>query len=261
MMSVQHSIMEGYLRSSPSKFMDAAGGWAENCDRILGLGQHGAGLGREIARLKGDAETAKKCGAVSDAFGAANSALGALRVIFPLERLVTGKMFWERNPDGTWLRARVENGEFVKRADGKYVTDNQYGVTPHRDFIDIIMDILSLVARTLSPINWLHGQGVYDLGKHSKAMSDTTMGIWGTVITLDIVQTVRAMKNDHDNNGYRERMKKRIADTVCNVLDLVALPFDFGYGMNSSPGLAIAGATLNIVSKGGYLVKEALYYS
>ncbi len=242
--------------------MNDAGAWSENVDRILGLGQHGAGLGREIARLRGNTLAAEKCDAISDAFGAADGALGALRVIFPLERLVTGKMFWEQNPDGTWVRAKIENGQFVKKPDGKYVTDNLNGATPRRDFIDIIIDILALAARVLSPINWLHGRGAYDLGKHSKRMGDATMGIWATVISLDTIQTIRKMANDSDFDGhYRERNRKRIADTVCNVLDLAALPFDFGYGMSSTPGLAIAGTVLNIISKGSYLVKEAMYYS
>ncbi|MCC5831621.1 MAG: hypothetical protein JJU12_01065 [Chlamydiales bacterium] len=241
-MSNHRSILEGYLTSGPSQLMDHSAKFAEYFDKGLGLGQHVTGLGREIALLRGDGDSAKRFDSVSGAFGMAGGTLCAGRLIFPLESLLSGKMFWERNNDGNWVRD--VNGGFKRRG-----------------FISITMEILSLGARILSPINWLHGMGVYDLGKHSKRMSDATLGIWGAVITLDIVENVCAMKDDSaDSSGYSERTKKRIADTVCDLLDLAALPFDFGYGMTSTPELAIVGATLNIIAKGGYLIKEALYY-
>ncbi|MCH9627749.1 MAG: hypothetical protein S4CHLAM2_13920 [Chlamydiales bacterium] len=271
-MAITRAHMNAYFKSGSSRCFDQGGNYAEMTDRTFGLLQHGAGLGREIALLRGDTTSADTCGRISDVFGGAASALGFARTVFPAERLVTGKMFWQRtDTDGTWKKVRVNaDGTLAKDRNG-YIealpTDQSR--TPFRDPISISMEVLSLAARVLSAVNFLHVHGAYDLGEtHSKNISHATMGIWAAVIGLDMVQNVRELAKEQSTNTLRltpqekaERrfkQKKLVASTVCDGIDLVALPFDFGL-LPFSPELRIVATIILVGAKGSYMVREATY--
>ncbi|MFC2049457.1 hypothetical protein ACFLR2_02140, partial [Chlamydiota bacterium] len=129
---------------------------------------------------------------------------------------------------------------------GKYVV---------RDWMDIAMDVLVLIVRLIAPVRALHNFKVVDLGHHSKRLSGATMGLWGAVLTLNLVQASRDLATEEDS----EVIFKRTWDGIQAFVDLAALPFDFGFGAGH-PVLAITGAALNIASAGSLLVKDALYY-
>lgn len=237
-MTVTRAHMNAYFKSGPSRYFDRADKYIELTDRTFGLAQQGAGLGREIALLSGNKASAETCDRVSGAFGDACFALSATRVVFPVERLVTGKMFWERKEDdGTW------------KADDR-------GVVPLRDPVSILIEILALSGRVLTAVNWLQAHGAYDMGKgHSKNITHATMAIWAAVIGLDMVQNIRELAKDDLDRG---RVKKLAIDTACDGIDLVSLPFDFGY-LSFTPELRIAGAAICIIAKGVFIIKELAY--
>ncbi len=222
------SIARSYSGSAPSHFFSDAGAWAETADRTIGLCYHSAFLGAQMAE---DTATQAQCRSIANVFGEMAGTWAALRVVLPIESLVSGKMFYN-----------FEKNEF-------------------RNLEDFAMGILGLVARVFSCMTWLHNHDVCDLGNHTKAISDTSMGIWGAVIALDIISNGRELYTLHTKEELTPEVKSEktlncILNIVCDAIDLAALPYDFGYGMNGPPELAIVGAILNIVSKGGYLVKE-----
>lgn len=240
MATIKYTSMENlYFTSNGSEFFDKAGDWGENFDHILGIGQHTSFFFAKALELQNDTVGAKKCHDVSNAFGAADSALGVVRVIPALEKFTTGKAFWKREDDGTWVRDK----------EGNYI---------RRDFIDIVIDTLCVAGRILSPIYWFHRNCVYDLGMHADRMSNAMLGIWGAVISLSIVQDVRKI-NQEFVDGNMEKMRESIANLVCDILSLIALPFDFGYGMSGHPALALTGAAFNMAAKGGCLIVKEYY--
>ena len=228
---------ESYLSSSTNQYIRDGNAWFSRVeDGVLRFSSHSAGLGREIAQLRGDSATAQKLGAIASGMDAGRAMVGSTRFIFPVHNLVTGQMFWQTNNEG-W--ARDQNGQYITR-----------------DWMDIAMDILALFARLITPIRLLHHFKVYDLGHHaSRGLSGASMGLWGSVLAINMVQVTRDLVTETDT----QVIHKRAWDGIQSGIDFIALPFDFGLGANH-PALAITGAVLNIASAGSMLAKDILCY-
>ncbi len=230
---------ESYLSPNTNHFMQQGDAWCDKLgEGIFKFGAHTAGLGREIAHLRGDTGTAGKLNSLASGFDAGRSAISAIRVIFPIHKLFSGKMFWAAKK-----KKESEAGPEA-HANVKYVV---------RDWMDITMDILVLAARILSPIQALHRLKVIDLGHHAKRMFGASMGLWGAVVAMNMVQVTRDLVKETDV----KLIKKRAWDGIQSGIDLIALPFDFGLGA-SHPALAITGAAINMIAAGGMLAREAL---
>lgn len=233
---------ETYLSSNTNTFIRQGDIWSSRLgEGVFKLGAHTAGLGREIAHLRGDTGTADKLNDLANGFGAGRTAISSIRVIFPLHKLFTGQMFW-----ATKEKRKGEAGPEVQgwqRVDGQYVM---------RSWEDIVMDILVLCARILSPIQSLHKLKVIDLGPHAKGMKGASMGLWGVVVARGLVQATRDLVKETDVR----LVKKRAWDGIQSGIDLIALPFDFGLGA-SHPALAITGAAINMLAAGTMLAREA----
>lgn len=254
--SVEMTLMESYFTSSPGNFFESAGGWAENISRALGIGANCARLGQEISLLQNNTVAAGKWGSVADSFDAAEGTNNIIRVIYPIERLLTGKMFWKRNDDGTWFRVTEES---------ETTTGLPRGAKVRRDFIEVLQDIIVLAARILSPISWLHSKSVYDLGKHADRMNHAITGLWGACITLGIIEKGLAIYGDTDENDTEDdtlakRTKIHAANIACETLDLASLISGSGI-FNANPTLRFVQIGLNLVSNGSYLIKEMALYS
>ncbi len=247
---------QSYLKSGAGRCISDADDWAERGNRILDLSRHCTEFGGLFARLSGNTVAADQCDNVVKTLGIADGVLGAGRVIIPIEKLLTGKMFWETDEDGTWKRVQHEEAGNVSRDSNGSPILQENGAVLRRSFISITQDILGLAARILSFANWLHGLKVYDLKEHSRRMSDAVMGLWITVIALNILQNISKMTHKQDND---DKIKLGL-ETACNVVDIAALPFDFGYGMKGHPALAITGLAIRTLSSALFLAKEAAYY-
>jgi hypothetical protein len=274
------SVFDSYLSGSGNHFMQEGNKWFNRFDDgFFKIGGHGFGLGREVASLLGSSETAEKLDAVANSFLAGRSVVSSTRFIFQVHQVVTGQAFWAVSPDMRgWRKVLHENGYPVtipreeklngiwknegkfwskgdfKSVDGKYI-DSPTGDYVLRDWMDIVMDVLVLVGRFLAPVRWLHTFKLYDLGKHATGFTSATMAVWGAVLTLNIVQTVRDLVEELDPG----KIQSRIWDLFQGTLDLIALPFDFGLGAQH-PALAIIGAVLNLISAASLLAKDVVRF-
>jgi len=250
-------------------------------DGVFRFLQHGAGLGQHISLATGNIGNANKCESLSNASGNTRSAIGAVRFVASVHDLATNPTFREKGPDG-FRKVAYENGQplviprnelgaiWTKQDaghwqhaltgevshDGKYIEDAAAGQYVRKGWMDIAMQVLAFAARIISPIRWLHTLGAYNLGQHAKNLGGAVMGIWATVLSLNLIQSIKGLVEEVDVSAIR----RKIADLVVAFFDLVSLPFDFGVGA-SHPGLAITGAVLNIVSAGAFLFHEAVYYN
>lgn len=231
--SAQPSCFNRYL-SGPGSYVSDLSKWAGKVNRLLGLIFHSTDLGLKISTQQGDTRSAENCASVANSIGEGQGALNFARIIFSIEKLCTGKMFWEHKPED--------------------------GTSKWRDFLDTVQDVLVLAGQSLSSVKWLHNRGAFDLGKHAKSIGNAAGGIWTTVTSLDLVSTARDMFNLKSSaENYREKMKEKVASLACNILDLATIPFDFGCGM-SIPEVSIAGSALNILSRLAHFFKEMFYY-
>lgn len=233
---------ESYLSSHTNHFMRDSDEWCGKLSEgFFRLGSHTSSLGREIAYLKGDTATAGKLDTIESYFGAGRTAISSFRVIYPLHKLFTGQMFWATQVE--------EKGKAGQEIQGWQRSGEQYVV---RDWMDIAMDILTLVARLIAPIQTLHKLKVIDIGHHAKGLSGASMGLWGGVVALNMARATRDLVKETDV----KLVKKRAWDGIQSGVDLIALPFDFGLGA-SHPALAITGAAINMLSAGTMLAREA----
>lgn len=271
-----------YITSKTNQYINDSNKWLGMFDDgIFKVGQHSAALGQQISQLQDNSEAASKCGRVADGFGIARDAIGAVRFIPALHNLFTGQSFWQtdsegwrkvafdrkNNPvsipredllNGTWKKKQSGYWEHTthkwKSYDGKYI-DNSKGRYEHKhigkDWKDIVMNILVVIARVLSPVRWLHSLKGIDLGEHAKTLGGITMGIWGAVLTIGFVQSVENAINETDVAAMTEKNW----DAFQGFIDLVSIPFDFGAGAGH-PALAITGAVLNIISGTSLILKE-----
>jgi len=277
------SNLTSYISSSPNQFFLKGNHWCYLLDDgISKLGQHSAGLGKQIAKMTGNSAAEQKCSNVSAGFAATRDGISAVRFIPTLPHFISGQAFLQTNSTG-WRKVAYKNGSPIRipheeltvqwikvQENGKSIwknsvtnqisTDGIYIDDPHgrivaRDWMDIVMAILIVIARVLAPVRWLHHLKAIDLGKHVKAMSGVVMGVWGTVLTLGFVQSVRDLIQERDLS----LIKKRSWDAFQGCIDLISIPFDFGVGSGHT-ALAIVGAGVNILSAGSLLIKEANYY-
>lgn len=249
--NVSSSVLDGYLKG-PGRFFDKSRSWAENTDRFLMLGEHVSGIGKNISQLSGNTEAAERCESVSSSFGYARSPLSFGRTFTTFEKAFTGKMFWRQAENGAWLKAKTTvHGELQTNSKGEIIADDK-GQYVTRDWMDIVMDILSLCARTLSGILFGHNHKLYNLGQHAKWMKGAVIGIWGAVLSINLVQAIRNLVDE----ANKIQIRKKALEVLKGALDLLALPFDCGIGMNVNPGLAIAGGIVCTLSAGTYLIAE-----
>jgi hypothetical protein len=282
-------IDDDYIKSSPNRCLKAANDWIGIADDgIFKLGKHSATLGQHIAKLHGNADAEKRCEEVAGGFGAGQDAVSAVRFIPAIHKMGTGQCFWQTNSNGwrkvaygndgkpvvirheelnvTWEKVweadgsrywRHKTDHWISR-DGKYIDDSRECYTHNcipRAWDDIAMDVLVFVARLITPLRWLHSLKAIDLGKHAKTLGDIVMAIWGLVLTIAFVQSIRDLINEAD---VRE-MHQKIWNALQSFFEWVALPFDFGVGA-ARPEFAIVGAILNILAGGSMLIKEAYYF-
>ena len=177
----------------------------------------------QVGRLAGDNTTADRASKGGDLAGTFRGGISCARVLIPIRNVVSGDAFFEENAKGE---------------------------REVRNFIDILEDISVLGARVLGSINYLGGRGLYHLGNHAKRMSDAAMGLWIAVVSIEAVKDMHFLLTE---SSAHERFKQKIVDLVCNLIDIAALPFDFGYGMDGSPALAISGIAVRILSSLAYL--------
>ncbi len=222
--------------------MKTGNGWFGRLDDgFFKLGHYSAGLGREIAKLHGNDEAAKRCDAVANGFDAARGVVSCARVVFPVHRMVTGQIFWKTKEVKVGDKATLQ---WVRDGNGAYKLN---------DWLDIAMDVLVLIARLISPVRWGHNMKVYDLGKTAApALTGATMGLWGAVLTLNLVQKTRDLIEEEKEHEIFELSWNWIQGSI----DLLALPFDFGLGAQH-PALAITGACFNIASAASLLARDA----
>jgi hypothetical protein len=279
-----NSNFQKYLSSNTNEFFHKANYWGGVFDDgIFKLLQHGAGLGQQISKLTGNSDAQQKCSNVVAGFAAGRDAISAVRFIPAFHKAASGQIFWQTDSSGFRKVAQDQNSNPIRipredlnlvwrkvekdgqkvwenrntgsiSTDGKYIEDPQ-GKAIARDWMDIVMDILILVARALSPIRFLHSLKAIDLGKHAKAMGGVVMAIWSTVLTLNFVQAIRDLLDEADV----ESIKKRVWDVWQGFIELLAIIFDFGVG-SAHPVLACVGAGVNIVCAGSMLFKEAVNY-
>lgn len=277
------SSFESYLASKPNEYFKKANFYLNLMDDGVGkLGQNIAEVGQIIAERRGNAEEATKWGNAASGFIQMRDGASAIRSIPAWHKFLTGQVFWQTDSNGwrkvkhdkdgpvlirhdelnvKWKQVQQADGSKVWSdgkqisTDGKYIEDSK-GHRVGRDWMDVVMDILVLVARTLSPIRWLHSLKAVDLGKHAEAMGSVVKGIWGAVLTLNLIQAGRDLIDEVD----LEVLNKKIWETIQAALDLLAIPFDFGVG-SAHPVLSIVGKALNIASALSLCIKEGVYYS
>jgi hypothetical protein len=281
-LSFGRCVSSSYVTSSPVKILNTGNYFAYLADDgVFKCGQHGAGLGQQISTLAGNKEAAQKCENAANGFAAGRDAIGAIRFPAAVNKAISGTMFWQTDENG-WRKVRVNAAgpirispnqlktRWKKEGDGKwhniqtgYVSNdgkyieagNQEGEYILRDWTDIIMDILILVARLLAPVRWLHSLKAIDLGSHAQWMGKVVMGLWGMVMAIGLVQTTR----DLIDEGDYEKLQQRAWEALQAFIDLISLPFDFGVG-SSHPAVAAVGSGLNLLSAISLLAKEAVYY-
>lgn len=249
------TLMESYFTSSPGKFFDNAGKWIGNISNCLAVAECTARLGEEISSYQNNTLTTKKWNSVADSFGTANGTLSLTKVVFSIINLITGKMFWKCNKDGTWMR--ISNPSQNAENDGP-------GPKVRRDFIEILQDIISLAGRILSPIRWLDSKSLYDLGKHGGRMKHATTALSGSYIALDILRLGMEIANDideheGDSSSITRRIGGRVVDLVCGTLDLATFTLDAGF-FTSTPALRFVGIGLNFLSRSTNLIKKIASY-
>lgn len=277
---VARSSCASYLVSNTNQFISQGNYffWMFD-DGVFKLGQHSADLGRQISKVKDNEDAAAKFGYVANGFGAARSVIGAVRFVPAFHKLLTGQIFysqgWRRVEHNAGKPVTIPKDELATNwrwveqdkawfnpqtgktsVDGKYI-DDVHGEYLKRDWMDVAMDVLIMIARVLSPVRWLHNLGAIDLGKSAaKWLSGIVMAVWGLVLTIGFVQSARNLIDEVN----LELIQKRIGDAISSLLDLISIPFDFGVG-SAHPVLAFVGAFLNIASAAVLLIKEGIYYN
>jgi len=274
------SPLEKYFSSNTNKFFINGGKWAGTLSGgVLKLGQSTADLGKQISILTGNTESAAACKAIETGFSQGRTGISVSRFIFSLHKLFTLQTFWETNSTG-WRRVEYQdekpihidrkelgviwvknqNNQWENRntkqvsSDGKYIEDPSGGYV-RRDWLNIAMEILSVIGRLISPVRWLHNLGVYDLGVHAKNLGHALKGIWGVVLSIDLVLNIKNLVEEVDVAAIRKRM----VTAIVSFFDLITLPFEFGLGA-ANPALAITGAVLNVIGAGIFLFHRAAYY-
>lgn len=218
-----------------NKFIDHMDMWAENLGRVAEIGGHAANIGRIGAGLRGQPIHAIRCAQAERGFGEVASFTSAIRPLKPWKRLVTGETFFET--DAT--------KEFVRESGGKPVV---------RPAHEIAQDILILTYRTLSPISYANRFKDF-LGKHAFGMGLTTMFAIAGTILIEAGVKIKELATKAAGD-----MAARIRALISCILDLAALPFGFGFGMNGRPEVAIVGSAITIVANGFYLYDQAITY-
>lgn len=284
------SVLNRHLTTS-GKMFDKVGSSAEAIERIFMAGQYAGLTAAKVNELKGNTAEAEKCQNISNGFASARNGLGIIRVVFPLEKLFTGKLIYQRYSaedikqakqnhtfedwmvEGALKKAAVDNSGELLKVNNTLIylsNDSEEGIYLTRDWMDIVMDICVLAARLLSPVTWLHHLKAYDLGKHAKGIGTAIGSLWAVVITMsfvqnirDVVNTVKASKenNDVSDNQSDREIRKSAADAIIGFFDFLSIPFDvFEMGMNAHPTIALVGCGIGLLSAGSYLAKETLYY-
>lgn len=209
------------IKNGADRFFPAAGNTLELAsDGFAHLAQYGASLGEHILMVNKQPNSAQHFRSFSRGAAAARDAIDAVRFVTPVYQLVTGKIF------------------FVRSSSGNYKV---------RGFMEIAVDTAVLVARLLSPVNWLHSVKAINLGDHSKRISGVIMGIWGFVVATIFAGEVHKLLFDKETNRNPKLMGKQVVAVAGAGIDLLALPFDCGVG-SLHPALGITGAVLNILS-------------
>lgn len=257
MSSIYSRMISAYITSPASLYADHASGWLGRADRVLGLVSSSTALGREFSDIGSHQTASEKLGTVSDAFGAARGALKHPRTALAWENFLTGKMFWQRNPDGSWFKAQVDaQGNFVKDASGNYIAD-QNGKTPMRSAPLILMSGLTLGARTLSMVNWLDDKKLINLGTHANRISKVNTGLWTGIISIDLANNLYQMRYA---NPSRAQMKKLVLDSIGDGIDLTDCIFGFGLDKINRE-LKIIGLMISCIGHAFSFVKGVSYYS
>lgn len=246
MNSIYGRMAKSYLERS--RFFEDADNWFENADRSLSLGSSVFSIGKEIFQMKGNEHLSRKFGKISKVLGSGASTVNLPRTVLTIERLATGKMFFKQNPDGTFMREGVETTE----------GGGSRGTLQLKDPLDISMGFCVLGARNLGLLNWLHDNKIADWGKHAERMNKANLGLWAIVITIDIFQNIRTLRQEQN----RENLKKIMFNNCCDALDLTSIVafglFDLG---RINRGFKIADGVLSLISNFTYLVNQGIYYS
>jgi hypothetical protein len=137
-------------------------------------------------------------------------------------------------------------------------------VVKRRDWLDIALDVVLMVARFLNPLLWLDRIKAIDLGHHRDWIGKTVGCAFTAVTCISFIQSIKDLGNDVSLAARRphfdqERLRKRWADLLSNFVDVLSIPYDSGWTFSSSKGGALATAICGLASGFIWLAKEAKY--
>jgi hypothetical protein len=288
-------VCESHLQSSGNKFMSSGNYFAGMADDGVGkFFENLTGLIGFSLAASGHSAAADQCQTISNKFADFRGAIGFFREFFAIHSFLTGQTFWQTT-DGKWRLVLVDNhthsprtisrtkrreewkydkklnswvSNFKPRSysvDGKYIEGGDERIC--HNWMDIAMRILTLIARILTPINWLHNRGAIDLGPHAKGMSGTVTAIWGIVLSINLAQSIDDVIHFFGEKGID--LRRKVWNCFQSAIDLIALPFDMGvgkvnlglnWGQGGSLAIAILGTVLNLIAALSLILKEWTYY-
>lgn len=237
--------VSSYLTGS-ALWCDGLGNSFENIGRFLTTIESGAQIGVAIHAIHN--RTHDGLNNFKEAINVTGAMVSSFRFISSLERLVTGKVFWERSE-----KTGIVDGDPIKK--GQFLTDSDDRKI-WRDPIDVIQDIVLLVARFFSGVFQFHKLRLYDLGKHANWVGHVILGTFAAVTTIGVIKSIK------DCIGVKaEDLRKAIVEIFSNFFDLLAFPNDAGLIGFSNPIISLVGAILSFLAAGFYLLKEWVYFN
>lgn len=231
---------------------------AENFDRLFKVAQGISETGRQVGLITGHENPV--FGTFLSPIDATRSLISVSRLTMALEKLVTGKMFFKTcSTTGKWTKASDPSKRELPRDFA-----NNFSEMEWRNPIDIIMDIILLVARIFIPINWMNRLKLVNLGKHSVWTGIVVVCAFTSLtlmsITRSIASLVETSNKKSDEEDKKESIRQGVANLLTDAADLLAMPWDNGVGLMHNRYAALAGAILLTFSGAAYLIKEWIYY-
>ncbi|MFZ0564919.1 MAG: hypothetical protein WAM28_01835 [Chlamydiales bacterium] len=218
----QPAIDRNYRDTGFSKWMDDASKGAEYGWRFFQMNDDFSRLVQNTLSLNGMQEAHIRAGNVAQGFAATASTISATRFIFSWEKFLSGKMFYKNDGEP-------------------------------RSWLLVAVDTLVLAARTLSPFTWLNTLKAIDLGKYAAMMSSTIIGAFSGATVLYFFHAI--YEAAYSELGIRE-CGNEAREAVVASFDLLAFPFQCGFGPGGTPAWVIAGYAVSALSGVIYFANE-----
>lgn len=221
-------------------------------------------IGRLGALASTNKESRETYARVSTTADSARTVVSISRSFGMLVKVLTGGLIYEYREEPVMVENRDKDEgqpELVK----KTTTDANGRVQEHyetrrgvRDWLDIVIDVFLAVARFLHPLLWLHKLGVIDLGKHAKPMG-TVLGVSFSVVTTAwFLQTIRNLNTAIESNETLQTVRKKWAELISAIIDMLAIPFECGFSFAASAEMALVSACCGLASGLFWLGQELL---